>query len=301
MRTYTAKFEKVDFDKVRSFFEERNAEFGEQQYAVFRAKIPQCVGILFESGKFVLQGKDVSEVAAELQSELPFQQPVQKQATKPQLSELSLSEISTRPHIGVDESGKGDFFGPLVIAGVLVDEENSKKFTEAGVKDSKKLSDEKILKLANLIKANSVHSIVVVGNEKYNEIYAKFENLNKLLAWGHARVIENVLEKRYCDYALSDKFGNEYLIKNALLEKGKTITLDQRTHGEEDIAVAAASVLARAAYVNKMQVLSRQYEIVLPKGASDAVLQAGKNFVQMYGKEKLKAVAKIHFKTFNQI
>lgn len=301
MRTFTAKFEKAEFDKVRSFFEERNAEFGEHQYAVFRAKIPQCVGILFESGKFVLQGKDVSEISAEFQAALPFQTPIEKSGGKISSSDMSLEELARHPHIGIDESGKGDFFGPLVVAGVLVDEENSKKFMEAGIKDSKKLSDEKILKLANLIKANSVHSIVIVGNEKYNEIYAKFENLNKLLAWGHARVIENILEKQYCNYALSDKFGNEYLIKNALLEKGKTITLEQRTHGEDDIAVAAASVLARAAYVNKMQVLSRQYEIELPKGASEAVLQAGKKFVQMYGKEKLKAVAKIHFKTLSQL
>ena len=205
------------------------------------------------------------------------------------------------PHIGVDESGKGDFFGPLVIAGVLATKENSQKFLEAGIKDSKKLTDDKILKLAGIIKANSTHSVVVIGNEKYNELYLKFNNLNKLLAWGHARVIENILEKEQCNYALSDKFGNENLIKNALIDKGKNIHLEQRVRGEEDIAVAAASVLARAEYVNRMQTLSNRYEIELPKGASDKVLATAKNFSSLYGKEKLKFVAKLHFKTYNQI
>jgi len=294
MNTFTQKFDKSDFDKIKNFFAERNAEFSEQQYAVFRAKTKEGIAVLYNSGKFLMQGKEVSGIAAEFQIALGQSN---SQITEPQLKSGNIEF----PHIGVDESGKGDFFGPLVIAGVLADEENSKKFIAAGIKDSKKLSDEKILKLAGIIKANSVHSTVVIGNEKYNELYNKFSNLNKLLAWGHARVIENILEKKHCNYALSDKFGNESLIKNALLQKGQTITLEQRVRGEEDIAVAAASVLARAEYVNRMSALSSRYEIDLPKGASERVLFAGKQFAQNYGKEKLKAVAKTHFKTFDQI
>ncbi len=301
MNTYTSKFDKSDFSKIRAYFEGIGAEFSEQQYAQFRAKTSLGIAVLYNSGKFLIQGSDVSSLVDDFlrafnTKQVNYQQSVGVAKIKPQQNE----EIPF-PHIGVDESGKGDFFGPLVVAGVLATEENSKRFIQEGIKDSKKLSDEKIIKLAGIIKANAVHSVVVVGNEKYNELYAKFNNLNKLLAWGHARVIENILEKSPCDYALSDKFGNENLIKNALIDKGKNITLEQRVRGEEDIAVAAASVLARAEYVNRMQTLSKRYELELPKGASDKVLIAGKKFAQMYTKDKLKFIAKLHFKTYNQI
>src|SRR5574344_1423878 len=124
-------------------------------------------------------------------------------------------------HIGTDESGKGDFFGPLVIAGVLVNEKNAQIFKDLGIKDSKTISDKKILNFATEIKANAPHSIIAISNAKYNELYNNFKNLNKLLAWGHAKVIENKKEKTPCEHALSDKFGDESLIKNALQTRGK--------------------------------------------------------------------------------
>ena len=117
-----------------------------------------------------------------------------------------------KTHIGVDESGKGDFFGPLVIAGVLTDEKNAKYLTELGMKDSKKLSDKKILYFAKEIKKNAPHSVIAISNARYNELYSNIKNLNKLLAWGHARAIENILEKNTCEYALSDTFGSETLL-----------------------------------------------------------------------------------------
>lgn len=289
MNTYTEKFEKSEFDKIKSFFSSQNAEFSEQQYALFRAKVSGCIAVLYNSGKLLIQGSDVTQLADS------FAHYMGKETLKKE--ENKETTIIAHDHIGVDESGKGDFFGPLVIAGVYATKANSELFIKAGIKDSKKLSDDNILKLANIIKANSVHSVVIIGNEKYNELYAKFNNLNKLLAWGHARTIENILEKTPCSYALSDKFGNENLIKNALMKNGRNIILEQRVRAEEDIAVAAASVLARAEYVKRMQSLSRLYEIELPKGASEKVLTAAKDFVKTYGKEKLAAVAKLHFKT----
>lgn len=301
MNTYTDKFDKSKFSEIKKYFLSIGAEFSEQQYTVFRAKTPQGVAILYNSGKFLIQGSDVSALVNEFTKALNNQQSSQQKLITLPSDKNNLQKEVPFPHIGVDESGKGDFFGPLVIAGVLTTDENAKRFIQEGIKDSKKLTDEKILKLSGIIKANSVHSVVVIGNEKYNELYEKFNNLNKLLAWGHARVIENILEKEVCEYALSDKFGNENLIKNALIDKGKKIILEQRVRGEEDIAVAAASVLARAEYVNRMQTLSNRYEIELPKGASDKVLQTGKTFATKYGKEKLKYIAKLHFKTYNQV
>lgn len=204
-------------------------------------------------------------------------------------------------HIGTDESGKGDFFGPLVIAGVLVDERAAKIFTDLGIKDSKKLSDKKMLMMAEEIKKNAPHSVVAISNSKYNELYANIKNLNKLLAWGHARAIENILNSSSCEYALSDKFGDESLIKNALMKNGQNIRLEQMVRAESDIAVAAASVLARATFVQKMDAMENTYGLKFPKGCSSLVKTAATEFIQKFGKDRLREVCKTHFKTYNEV
>jgi ribonuclease HIII len=204
-------------------------------------------------------------------------------------------------HIGTDESGKGDFFGPLVIAGVMVDEENAQRFLDLGIKDSKKLSDKKMLSMAVEIKKYAPHSIVAISNLKYNELYANMKNLNKLLAWGHARAIENVLEHNVCEYALSDKFGDESLIQSALMKNGRNIRLEQMCKAESDIAVATASVLARATFVQKLQEMENTYGLKFQKGCSSLVKDVAYQFIQKHGKEKLKEVCKTHFKTYNEL
>lgn len=205
------------------------------------------------------------------------------------------------PHIGVDESGKGDFFGPLVIAGVLTDEKTAKYFTELGMKDSKKLSDKKILSYAQEIRKFAPHSVIAISNGRYNELYSNIKNLNKLLAWGHARAIENILEKNTCEYALSDQFGDASLIKNALMKNGQKIRLEQMVRAESDIAVAAASILARAAFVQKMENMENSYGLKFPKGCSGLVKTAAAEFISKYGKDRLKEVCKTHFKTYNEV
>ena len=204
-------------------------------------------------------------------------------------------------HIGTDESGKGDFFGPLVIAGVLADEKTAQYFLDLGIKDSKKLTDKKMLTLATEIKKVAPHSIIAISNSKYNELYNNMRNLNKLLAWGHARAIENVLEKQHCEYALSDKFGDESLIKSALMKNGRSIRLEQMCKAESDIAVAAASVLARATFVQKLQDMENTYGLKFQKGCSGLVKDGAKLFIEKYGKERVKEVCKAHFKTYNEV
>ena len=139
------------------------------------------------------------------------------------------------------------------------------------------------------------------SSAKYNELYSKFNNLNKLLAWGHARAIENILEKSPCNYALADKFGDESLIKNALMQKGRNIILNQMVRAESDIAVAAASVLARAEFVKRMEEMQKKYNLSFSKGVSDNVKEQAKKFVETYSKERLQEVAKMHFKTSKEI
>jgi len=199
--------------------------------------------------------------------------------------------------IGIDESGKGDYFGPLVIAAVFVDATTQDELALMQVRDSKKISDGRILEMAPDIKTICPHSVITIGPHKYNELYAKIRNLNRLLAWGHAKALETLLERVSCERAIADQFGDERLILNALQEKGRKIVLEQRTKAESDIAVAAASILARAEFLVRLKRLSGEIGTTLPKGASPAVELAGKMVVKKFGRERLGTVAKLHFKT----
>ena len=200
--------------------------------------------------------------------------------------------------IGIDESGKGDYFGPLVIAAVFVDATTQGELRLMEVRDSKKLSDGRVLEMAPDIKTICPHSVIAIGPQKYNELYAKIKNLNRLLAWGHAKALETLLERGItCERAISDQFGDERLILNALQEKGRKIGLEQRPKAESDLAVAAASILARAEFLIRLKRLSSEVGTTLPKGASPAVELAAKMVVKKHGQERLGSVAKLHFKT----
>jgi ribonuclease HIII len=201
-------------------------------------------------------------------------------------------------HIGSDESGKGDFFGPLVIAAFFMPEGQEGALRELGVKDSKRTSDARCREIAeSLKKGYPYHSVVAIGPEKYNELYAKLRNLNRLLAWGHARAIENILERVPAGRAVTDQFGDEKFVRNALLKKGREIELVQMPGAEEDPAVAAASILARAEFLTRLHFLSKDVGVELPKGASDLVEQAAVKLVRKKGPGILDKVAKTHFKT----
>jgi ribonuclease HIII len=199
--------------------------------------------------------------------------------------------------IGIDESGKGDYFGPLVIAGVYVPRAQEAHLKALGVRDSKTLSDAKAATLAAQVRAQCPHAIVAIGPERYNALHASMKNLNRMLAWGHARALENLLEKVDCDRVVADQFGDERFLKNALMSKGRAVTLIQKPRAEEEVAVAAASILARAEFLRRLQELGTRHGVTSPKGASDAVVQAAKKFVGKHGENELGRVAKLHFRT----
>jgi ribonuclease HIII len=200
--------------------------------------------------------------------------------------------------IGSDESGKGDFFGPLVVAAFFMPEGQDEVLRELGVKDSKRTTDARCHEIAATLKrAYPYHSVVTVGPEKYNELWAKLRNLNRLLAWAHARAIENVLERVPAGKAVTDQFGDERFVRQALLKKGREIELVQMPRAEEDPAVAAASILARAEFLTRLRSLSREVGLELPKGASAQVEAAAAKLVRLKGPEVLDKVAKVHFKT----
>ncbi len=198
-------------------------------------------------------------------------------------------------HIGVDESGKGDFFGPLVIAACYVGPEHLAEMD--GVMDSKKLTDATATRLASRIRAVCPHAIVSIGPAKYNQLYSEIRNLNKLLAWGHARAIEDVLEKQECSLVISDQFADPSGLRRALFDKGRQVELRSMVRAESDVAVAAASILARAEFLRRLAQLGQQYAIDLPKGATSPVIDAGVRFVRKHGAAALAEVSKTHFKT----
>ena len=207
------------------------------------------------------------------------------------------------PYIGTDESGKGDYFGPLVVAGVYLNPDTSKLLRSIGIRDSKELSDYQIEQIASEIKKNPkvIFDVVLISPEKYNQLYTKMGNLNRLMGWAHARVIENLLNKCDPGEVISDKFGNEKIILGALQEKGRSINLKQVTKAERFTAVAAASVLARESVINWFRIQSRKYKIEIPKGSSLEVESVAKNLYQKLGEDTLTKLVKFHFKTSNKI
>lgn len=198
-------------------------------------------------------------------------------------------------HIGVDESGKGDYFGPLVIAACYVGPEHLAELE--GVKDSKKLTDPMAIKLSGAIMRVCPYQVVAINPPKYNELHSSMRNLNSLLAWGHARAIEEVLNIHPADLVISDQFADPAGLKRRLFEKGQQVRLESRVRAEADIAVAAASILARAEFLRRLKRLGEEFGMDLPKGAGPPVIEAARRFVAKHGEISLPKVAKVHFKT----
>jgi ribonuclease HIII len=204
--------------------------------------------------------------------------------------------------VGSDESGKGDYFGPLVVAAVATDAQQWRVLETLGVQDSKTLSDARIAALAGDIRQACVHEVVVIMPPRYNQLWAKFGNVNRLLAWAHARAIENVLERTpNASVAIADQFGDKRLIESALFKRGRSIELLQMPRAERDPAVAAASLLARAEFVRRLDQLGRSVGVRLPKGASAAVDAAARALVAQRGAGVLDEIAKRHFKTTERV
>ncbi|QBG47554.1 ribonuclease HIII [Verrucomicrobia bacterium S94] len=260
--------------------------------------IPDCRINLYNSGKLLVQGKAARDwITFTLETEILHE------------ARLGYEDFhdpeAIQPHMGIDESGKGDFFGPLVIASAYVNEELVEKLRELGVRDSKKISSDNVaLNMARDIRKllGDRCAMITIGPRSYNRMYSKIRNVNKMLAWGHARAIENLLEKvPDCPRALSDKFGPTHQIERALMEKGQKIKLDQRTKAESDPAVAAASILARAGFVYALKQMGKIHGFEVPKGASDKVRRAAEKLIADKGPGILLDVAKCHFQTTDKV
>ncbi|HJT58740.1 MAG TPA: ribonuclease HIII [Ktedonobacteraceae bacterium] len=290
--------------------EEKEIQSGYQiTVADGKTRVPAA---FYHSGKALIQGKE-GELRTRIRAwwyegKTSSDQPAEAISLQPALVEVPSTTLSPAintagvPRIGLDESGKGDYFGPLVIGAVYVDERTENRLLPLGVRDSKLLADNRILALAGEIQALCPHFVVPIEPKRYNELYNKIQHLNRLLAWGHAWTLEQMLEKVSCDLAIIDQFGDKSYILQALREKGRSITIVQRPRAEEDLAVAAASILARAKFVQQLEQLSKHIGKTLPKGASDpAIVTAGRETVATSGKDILTEIAKLHFKTTQTI
>src|SRR5207249_77616 len=274
-------------------------DFRQVPHARFAADKEKVKVVLYESGKLVVQGKGTQEFV-----EFVLEPGILKQARLGY--ETVLNPDLLLPRLGVDESGKGDFFGPLCIAGAYVNEAVVRAWQDSGIRDSKNISsDRKIKELAEVIRKTPgcVIAVVPIGNEAYNRLYAKMKSVNTLLAWGHARVIENLMGQKHRmnpppARAISDQFAsNKETVAKALMTLGRQIELVQKHKAEEDLAVAAASILARNEFVTRLEGLEKQFAMQFPKGASAAVDAAAKEFLAKNSVENLPKVAKMHFRT----
>lgn len=293
--TYTRPLTRVQADLLRDLLERDGFEFQPKPYTIFAARKGKLNVAVYEKGpKVLVQGRDTGEfVQFKLEPEVLGE------------AEFGYDEVRHpewyEPHFGIDESGKGDFFGPLVIAGFHTDEATTRALQELGVTDSKKIGgDRRIFELADAIRRlpGATFDVIRIGPAKYNELYNKFRNLNRLLAWGHARVILNLLAKRPgCPRALSDQFARVDVLQRALGDRAGDLVLDQQTKAESDPAVAAASILAREAFVRWLDEAAARLGSELPKGASGQVRAAAGRLVSARGPEILHEVAKVHFKT----
>src|SRR2546430_2933244 len=299
MNSYTHALTKDQATELRALLEELGFEFSPKQYTLFFAQKNKLSVAVYEKGpKVLVQGRGVEEfVQFEVDPKILGE-------AKLGYEEVHSPEIF-EPHIGVDESGKGDFFGPLVIAGAYVDRGIARKLLDAGVVDSKRIgSDARIRALADTIRKSSLGlvEIVLIGPAKYNELYDKFGNLNRLLGWGHARVIENLLAKKpECPRSLSDQFADARVSTPSLLKHGRKIAIEQRPRAESDIAVAAASILAREAFINWLERKSKELGLRLERGVSPSVKETAKKLVEMGGAQALREAAKVHFRTAHEI
>lgn len=204
--------------------------------------------------------------------------------------------------VGSDESGKGDYFGPLVVAAVALTRDNWRVLEAIGVQDSKNLADGRAIALASQIREAFPHEVIAILPPKYNELWTKFGSVNRLLAWAHARAIENVIEKvPDATAAVADQFGDESLIRKALFDRGREVRLVQMPRAERDPAVAAASILARAEFLRRLDQLGRGAGVRLPKGASPAVEAVARALVASRGPDALTQYAKRHFKTTQRV
>ncbi len=270
--------------------------------------------VVYRTGRLLAQGKRAAEALAELAAfELvpggvpgagagagagePAAAPGEPAAAGP-----AGAEGPPPPLIGCDESGKGDYFGPLVAVAAYVEPATWGRLRRLGVRDSKTIADGMVRRIAPDVRALCPHEAVVIPPARYNSLHREMRNVNHMLAWAHARAIEDLLGRVRCGRVLIDQFAADpRVVRRALMERGRAVTVMERPRAEEETAVAAASVIAREVFIDWLARAEERHGLPLPKGASAKVEDAARAFVAKHGAGRLGEVAKVHFKTTERV
>ena len=279
-------------------------------YAVFQADDCDTVVTLYESGKAVFQGHD-----ADLSSQFWIERerhlnPTKKvEMTNSSNKQKEKKEIVKNPKlynattIGSDEVGTGDYFGPIIVSAAYVEKENIPFLEELGIRDSKKMTDDKILEVVPLIIKKIPYNSILLSNKEYNSNHGNF-NMNKIKAILHNKVLyKTKMEHPNYEYIVVDQFAEKYVYYNYLKDSNNVVRdITFLTKAEDQVlSVACASVISRYLFLKEFNKLSNELGINLPKGAGTSVDEAGKVIVQKFGKEKLNEIAKLSFKNTDKI
>jgi ribonuclease HIII len=288
---YTLKLKSDQLDKLGQALSSRGWPTREIQYARHAFDGDQVKVVAYESGKLVVQGRGTEDFVTNI---------LEPEVTGEVL--LGYEEVNNpewfEPHAGLDESGKGDLFGPVVTACVIADGDMVRSWMEAGIRDSKTITDGVILKMAKQIASTKgvVVKTAFTGMLKYNELYGKFgDNLNKLLAWLHGRALNDALELRKPEWGLLDQFTKQPLVQKYV--EGTGFDLQMRTKAEEDPVVAAASIIARATWLEQMKKLEEHAGCSIPKGSGTQAKEVASKLFEQFGEARMGEFCKLHFKT----
>ena len=300
LASYTAKLDDTQMEKLRATCEARGWTPFLVAYTrfAFKSDAARVNVAAYTSGKVVIAGKGTEEfVTMTLEPEVTG-------AAKLGYDEV-LHPDWFESHAGLDESGKGDFFGPVIAATVIADQPAIEAWIKAGVKDSKQIAESQIIKLDKLIRGTK--GVVIrtrfAGMRRYNELMARPRaNLNGLLAWMHAAALNEALTQKPVAWGLLDQFSKQPLVQRELVKQGrKDFDLRMRTKAEEDPVVAAASVVARAEFVRQMHTLSKKFGAKLQKGAGPLVKEQAAAIIAKFGARALGEFAKLHFRTAYEV
>ena len=315
--TATYSVSKADQPRLLEQFRgKQGAELPPGPYESWRVKLldgtSQATAIMYQSGKLVIAGHAPAfDHAAAIVEGVGKPVAPKRPPAPPATSAPAEAPSENEPHIGTDEAGKGDFFGPLVTAGVFVDERTAKLLRTLGVRDSKLVGDRELRGLATNIRdvvEDEKRAVIILAPKRYNELYKQMrsegKNLNTLLAWAHTRAIEDLIGHGLRPkFILSDQFGDKRYIESRLMVDTRLsgVPVLQMHRAEADVAVAAASILARDAFLHWLDQAGKALGLTVPKGASAKVIETGKLLVSRMGADGLKDYAKVSFKTMNKV
>lgn len=275
-------------------------------YAVFQADTGDTIVTLYESGKAMFQGVSADIEAGMWESIRKdkdnidyFMDTKDTKIKKEEQVEIP-SDIAS---VGSDEVGTGDYYGPIVVTASFVSKDNIPFLTELGVRDSKKLSDEQILKIVPKIIKKIPYKTIMLSNKEYNDNYGKDMNMNKIKAVLHNKVLTEMVKDNDYDYIVVDQFEPEKSYYNHLSDVPnplKGITFITKAE-DKCLSVAVSSLISRYIFIKEMDKLGDKYDIFLPKGANYYVEDVGIKLVNKYGEKILHDIAKLNFSNTDRI